>query len=360
MLRYDETTKLGVRPHNRGLLACFWVAVWTVGLLLLVAPPAAHGARSAARAVPVHESPPVELTAKVVGPRIAVEPSPVAYTGGGFVTAATDSAGDVLLFVQSNGADSWIRSVLYKAGRTMGMSDPTVAANPANGSVAVIAAQAGTGYLYSWTGQVGGTFTQSVVADDQAYDYDPSVAYSATGNNFVLTDIDSSNNIDYWYSTTNAGGWVQQDAVPADGGQPWTQAVITTTDKGVVIAATDGSSEAPVQVTYYQPFFGSTWTYTGGVNLNESGLSIVWTGTEVLLAAAQTNSGGAQFLALSTISDTGSYISAHPYLLSRAVFPKPASASIQTTRADPCRAAASSDRSAARTSARPTNASMRR
>lgn len=247
--------------------------------------------------------------------------APVVYDGSGFATVTTDIVGNVLLFTEANGSDTWTETKLYDAGQGTGVYDPAIATD-GNGTLGIVATETGSGqgYLLSWIGQVGGSFTQEVVADDQAYDTNPSIAYSPTGENFVMTDIDAGGNVDYWYSTTAAGGWVEQAGIATNDSQ-WSQAVITTTDVGVVIVVTNATAsgglpqgQAVVTENWYQPYFSSGWSYAGGVNFDDYGLSIAWTGSEILLASAQTGHNYGQpasikFMALQQMNDTGGYLS---------------------------------------------------
>lgn len=88
---------------------------------------------------------------------------------------------------------------------------------------------------------------------------------------------------------------------------PFIGAVVTVTDTGVVVAATDNDSELDV---FYQPFFASGWTPTSESTGGYVDPSAVWSGTDVFVAVDQAGvQFGDQSLHVLSYSDKGVFVS---------------------------------------------------
>jgi hypothetical protein len=223
---------------------------------------------------------PVLAKAALSSAGVQTEPySEVVSYNKGFAAVDVDHAGDILLFHKASSATSWTRTEVYNAtDGGVRMAVPVLATS--GKTFAIVANEVGTDYLVSWIGSLSG-FTEQTVPDSASYEgFSPSIAYSPLGNNYVLTDTDISGNIGYWYSTTGSGGWEGQ-TIPS-GSSTYVQSVITVTDVGVVIVATDYQEDLNA---FYEPFGSSQWSMSGEqtVGMNQY-LSITWSGSEVDLA----------------------------------------------------------------------------
>jgi hypothetical protein len=223
--------------------------------------------------------------------------APVVSYGGGLVTSVVDENGDVLLFTQATGAPTWTKRTIATATGAVEYFDPEISSN-GNGGL-IIVAKDSNGHLESWSGRVGGKFQEFVVSESSTYST-PSVAYSPTGENFVITATDASDNIDFWY--LGSTGWTPE---LVESGQfvHFLAAVVTVTDTGVLVVGTDNEQELDA---FYQPYFASGWTLTSTKPGGYIDLSVVWSGTDVLVATDQAGAqAGDQSLNVISYSDKG-------------------------------------------------------
>ena len=233
--------------------------------------------------------------------------TPIVDYGSGFAVVSANTAGDIVLFTQPFGSNSWTKRYISKTRR----GDPAVnyvaVATNGDGTLAVIGSDESdvVGHLYSWIGTVTGPFTEAVIDDSATLHFQPSVTYSSAGSNFLVTASDLSGGFDYWYSTTTSGGWRYQQ-IADDNNE--LDPVITTTDKGVVIVAEALNGGL---LSYYQPYLTSRWTQASSILIGETfSLSIVWSGTDVLVAANNYDSTKrTNYIDVLTYSDVGAYIS---------------------------------------------------
>ncbi len=227
--------------------------------------------------------------------------SPVVSDGSGLATTEVDSNHDVLLFTQSNGATTWAEQTIATSARAKDYFDPEIASDGA-GDLVIVALD-GKAHVWSWSGSVGAKFHKSVVSETSTYST-PSIAYSPAGENFVVAATDSGRNVDFWYQS--AGSW-SPELVRSGQAVPFLATVVTVSDTGVVVVATDPNVELDV---FYQPFFASGWTLTSTSPGGYIDPSVAWSGTDVLVAIDQAGvQFGDQSLHVISYSDKGVFVS---------------------------------------------------
>ena len=134
---------------------------------------------------------------------------------------------------------TWAEQTIATAARAHTYFDPEIASDGA-GDLVIVALDA-DGHLWSWSGSVGAKFHRTLVSATSSYSSStPSIAYSPAGENFVVTATDSDRNVDFWYQS--AGTW-SPELVESGQHVPFIGAVVTVTDTGVVVVATDNDSE---------------------------------------------------------------------------------------------------------------------
>ncbi len=227
--------------------------------------------------------------------------APVVSYGGGLATTVVDANHDVLLFSQATGVTTWAEQTIATAARAHTYFDPEIASN-GDGGLVIVALDADD-HLWSWSGSVGAKFHRTSVSATSTYST-PSIAYSPAGGNFVVTATDASRNVDFWYQS--AGIW-SPELVESGQHVPFIGSVVTVTDTGVVVIATDNDSEMD---TFYQPFFASGWTPKSESLGGYIGPSVAWSGTDVFVAVDEA---GVQFpdqsLHVISYTDEGVFIS---------------------------------------------------
>jgi hypothetical protein len=223
--------------------------------------------------------------------------APVVSDGSGLATTEVDANHDVVLFTQSSGAATWDEQTIATSARAKDYFDPEIASNGTGGLV--VAALDGKGHLWSWSGSVGTKFHKSVVSETSTYST-PSIAYSSAGGNFVVASTDAAHDVDFWYQSGSS--WAPE-LVQSGQHVPFVAAVVTLTDTGAVVVATDYQSELDV---FYQPLFASGWTLTSTSAGGFVDPSVAWSGTDVLVAIDQAGvQFGDQSLDVISYSDKG-------------------------------------------------------
>jgi hypothetical protein len=227
--------------------------------------------------------------------------APVVSYGGGLATTVVDENHDVLLFTQASGATTWAEQTIATSARAKDYFDPEIASDGA-GELVIVALDA-KGHLWSWSGSVGAPFHKGVVSGASTYST-PSIAYSPAGDNFVVASTDAGHNVDFWYQSGSS--WLPE-LVQSGQHVPFIDSVVTVTDTGAVVVATDYQSQLDV---FYQPLFASGWTLTSKSPGGYIDPSVVWADTDVLVA---TDQAGAQFgdqsLHVISYSDQGVFVS---------------------------------------------------
>jgi len=111
----------------------------------------------------------------------------------------------------------------------------------------------------------------------------------------IITDTDSSGNLDYWYQYAGTGTWHQQQVAPASAAgssqyPQWSSPVISWTGSTVIIAAVDrdGGLHYLYQYagtgTWHQQQVTADWAVTPNCPP-----AIAWTGRSVVLAGMSEN-----------------------------------------------------------------------
>jgi hypothetical protein len=227
--------------------------------------------------------------------------APVVSYGGGLATTEVDENHDVLLFTQTSGATTWAEQTIATAARAKDYFDPEIASDGA-GELMIVALDA-EGHLWSWRGSVGAKFDKSVVSGASTYST-PSIAYSPAGDNFVVASTDAGHNVEFWYQSGSS--WVPE-LVQSGQHVPFIDSVVTVTDTGAVVVATDYQSQLDA---FYQPLFASGWTLTSKSAGGYIDPSVAWVGTGVLVATDQAGvQFGDQSLHVISYSDQGVFVS---------------------------------------------------
>jgi hypothetical protein len=230
--------------------------------------------------------------------------APVVSYGDGLATVEVDSLHDVVLFTEPSGSTSWSMKTIAAAKAGTKYFNPGIASD-GNGDLTIAAVDAG-GHLWSWSGSIGTKLHRTSVSDTSKYST-PSIAYSPTGENFVISATDSAGNVDFWYQS--AGSWAPE-LVQTGQLVHFFAAVATVTDAGVVVVATDEQQELDA---FYQPFFASGWTLTSTAAGGYIDPSAVWNGTDVLVAIDKAGvQAGDQSLDVKSYSDKGIFVSDTP------------------------------------------------
>jgi hypothetical protein len=218
----------------------------------MVAAPATYLA-----AAPASASPDAPSTVPAIN---ADSLSPVVSDGFAFVTIAADADGDVVMFYEPFGTSKWTRQVISNAAQTgVAFINPTIASN-GDGQVDIVAWEQDTGYLLSWTGQVGDAFpAPDYVSTSGLDDQEPSLAYSPSGGNYVLADADGNGDINSWYTTDDQGDWSSSEPVVSGQHGQFQQAAITMTSQGAVVAGY-GSPPSNALYTFFDPYGEDDWT----------------------------------------------------------------------------------------------------
>lgn len=227
--------------------------------------------------------------------------APVVSYGEGLATVVVDDSDQVVLFTQPTGATTWTKKVVGPDTGGAEYFDPEISSNGAGGLV--IVATSVTGDLVSFIGSVGAKFHKATVSTASTYTF-TSIAYSPTAGNFVVTAIDSGGNVDFWYQSGKT--WAAE-LVQSGQFVHFEDSVVTVTDTGIVVVATDNYQELDV---FYQPLFASGWTLTSTSPGDYVNPSTTWSGNNVLVA---TDKGGVeagdQSLQVIKYSDKGIYSS---------------------------------------------------
>jgi hypothetical protein len=264
--------------------------------LVMVAAPAAY-----LSAAPASASSDAPLTAPAIN---ADSLSPIVSDGSAFVTVAADANGDVVMFYEPFGTSEWTRQVISNAAQTgAAFINPTIASNE-EGQVEIVAWEQDTGYLLSWTGQVGDTFpAPDYVSTSGLDDQEPSLAYSPSGGNYVLADADVDGDINSWYTTDDQGDWSSSEQVVAGDSVLFQQAVITMTSQGAVVAGYGN-----VLYTFFDPYGEDDWTEScvlaQDVVPNLS-LSITTSSSDAYVAFDSANDQGNDGVDVETLNDVG-------------------------------------------------------
>jgi hypothetical protein len=237
----------------------------------------------------------------------AIEPispqstAPVVSYGGGLATTEVDENHDVLLFTQVSGTTTWVEQTIATSARAKEYIDPEIASD-GSGDVMIVALDT-KGHLWSWSGSVGAKFTKSMVSETSTYST-PSVAYSPGGGNFVVASTDAAHNVDFWYEAGSS--WIPE-LIQSGQAVPYVAAVVTLTDTGAVVVATDDQGQLDA---FYEQLFASGWTPTSTSPGGYIDPSVAWSGSDVLVAVDQAGvQFGDQSLHVISYSDKGVFIS---------------------------------------------------